>query len=540
MINITSLVRIFLIGTTFGLGAAIADTGPDVAPQTTLSLIGSSTAPLYGSTTFRVMAREFNGTWMAVHVDVITPTGDSHPFAYYGPTGADTQEWTLGSGVQGLSLDQLGTYTIVAKTADYSAGYERWGNTCTATVTVTTSVQGNTYYLSTSGNDSNNGSELSPWASLSKINSLQQGDTLLLRRGDEWNMYSTIGSDFTITSSGTSQRWITIGAYGNGARPVIRRQANGSPQGGVCFYVHSTSSNMVQYLQLSGLHFDNSFDGINVTNDSGSAARGYEITDCEFTYMNDYGHGVYLGAGSGDISDVGVNQCSFTQCWTGIHATASGSGWIRNLSSNACTTWQNGSNGLALFRTASAIVANWSIDETGRQGAHPGSAAIYIEYGNDIAVSGTTVDGIYHYGNQTDAAAVALECGPATTGDPGMMSYILIQECTFRNTQGPGVVWLGRYGPTYNIIQNNTLDNVNTLNGSWVTIGLPESVARAAFTSFNSTDYPPTGGAFINNTRINIPTLSDGSPVPRYCGIYWGSYGLVFSSTSYSAAGPSN
>lgn len=75
------------------------------------------------------------------------------------------------------------------------------------------------YYLSaSSGADTNNGSQASPWKTLSRLSTagLQAGDTVYLKRGDTW--YETL----TVPASGTGETTrITFDAYGTGARPVI-------------------------------------------------------------------------------------------------------------------------------------------------------------------------------------------------------------------------------------------------------------------------------------------------------------------------------
>jgi uncharacterized repeat protein (TIGR02059 family) len=75
------------------------------------------------------------------------------------------------------------------------------------------------YYLSSSGNDlSNNGiSSISPWKTISKINSilLKPGDKILFNRGDTF--YGTL----KLSRSGISGSPITIGAYGTGQDPLI-------------------------------------------------------------------------------------------------------------------------------------------------------------------------------------------------------------------------------------------------------------------------------------------------------------------------------
>jgi uncharacterized repeat protein (TIGR02059 family) len=76
------------------------------------------------------------------------------------------------------------------------------------------------YYISSSGNDSNNGlSASTPWKTIAKVNSsfstLKPGDRILFNRGD------TFYGSITVTKSGSVGNPITIGAYGTGANPII-------------------------------------------------------------------------------------------------------------------------------------------------------------------------------------------------------------------------------------------------------------------------------------------------------------------------------
>lgn len=77
-----------------------------------------------------------------------------------------------------------------------------------------------TYYVSPSGNDTNNGtSQSTPWRTIGRLaqlsNSLQPGDQILFQRG------GTYSGQFTINSSGTASQPILIGSYGSGALPII-------------------------------------------------------------------------------------------------------------------------------------------------------------------------------------------------------------------------------------------------------------------------------------------------------------------------------
>lgn len=78
-----------------------------------------------------------------------------------------------------------------------------------------------TYYVSTSGDNSNNGTTTStPWATVAKVNgtSFTAGDSILFKAGDEW----TSGTmQLVVPSSGSSGNPITFGSYGAGAKPKI-------------------------------------------------------------------------------------------------------------------------------------------------------------------------------------------------------------------------------------------------------------------------------------------------------------------------------
>jgi hypothetical protein len=86
-----------------------------------------------------------------------------------------------------------------------------------------------TYYVKNSGSNSNTGlSDAQAWQTLSHVpwNSLVAGDVVNLNRGDTWR------EQISITSrSGSSGSWITIGAYGTGAKPKILGSVNGDVGG---------------------------------------------------------------------------------------------------------------------------------------------------------------------------------------------------------------------------------------------------------------------------------------------------------------------
>jgi hypothetical protein len=87
-----------------------------------------------------------------------------------------------------------------------------------------TPTAASTYYISsTSGDDANDGqSPEKPWQHLSKIylkshskDAFQPGDAILLKRGDQWD------GQIRLEGNGTAQKPITLGAFGEGPKPLI-------------------------------------------------------------------------------------------------------------------------------------------------------------------------------------------------------------------------------------------------------------------------------------------------------------------------------
>ena len=91
---------------------------------------------------------------------------------------------------------------------------------------------GNTYYISNAGSDSNSGkSPEKAWATLEMLTSadLQTGDVVLLERGGVW--YLAPSEEWGLTRGAIIlDEGVTLGAYGEGARPVIRGDIAGSSE----------------------------------------------------------------------------------------------------------------------------------------------------------------------------------------------------------------------------------------------------------------------------------------------------------------------
>ncbi len=111
-----------------------------------------------------------------------------------------------------------------------------------------------TYYVDdVGGSDSNAGtSQAAAWKTLAKVNTMTftQGDQILLRAGGQWI------EQLKPKGSGVSGNPITIGAYGDGPRPIVDgRNVPGGGAGGAAVLLHNVSHWTVT--------------GLEVTNDNG-------------------------------------------------------------------------------------------------------------------------------------------------------------------------------------------------------------------------------------------------------------------------------
>ncbi len=138
---------------------------------------------------------------------------------------------------------------------------------------LTQSTGGTSYYFSsTNGNDSNNGSEGSPWRNLSKLDNLvlAPGDKVFLERG------SIFEGTLKIQGKGTNGNEITVGAYGSGNKPIINgtgqnpsnisgtdndmRATSGNPVPNASIYLYNAA-----YVTVSDIEVTNITPGLTVT-----------------------------------------------------------------------------------------------------------------------------------------------------------------------------------------------------------------------------------------------------------------------------------
>jgi hypothetical protein len=136
---------------------------------------------------------------------------------------------------------------------------------------------GTTYYISSSeGDDENNGTSSStPWQTISKLNSItfQSEDTILFKKGDTWT-----GEIFYPQGNGDyfSDEWITIDAYGTGAKPII------SPGTNEAVAIMFDREDFTGGWKIKNLKIQNCKMGIDVEKTLEEQGYGFWVENCEF------------------------------------------------------------------------------------------------------------------------------------------------------------------------------------------------------------------------------------------------------------------
>jgi hypothetical protein len=187
---------------------------------------------------------------------------------------------------------------------------------------------GRTYYIdSVAGSNANTGlSEAQAWKDFAKINGtvLGPGDSLLLKRGSVFNQ------ELMVSAQGTPDNWAAIGAYGEGPRPIIRRNWD---IGERCALITDPG-----YLRISSLVVCYAGKGI-IVHYSRSGRKGLLIEDCiahhiEGLYrMNAHGIPEWLdrtgapgdtvgsagiGLSGAPVTNVVIRNCEMFQCSNGF------------------------------------------------------------------------------------------------------------------------------------------------------------------------------------------------------------------------------
>jgi hypothetical protein len=196
---------------------------------------------------------------------------------------------------------------------------------------------GAVYYVDAqAGDEANDGrSPERPWRSFAPVNTrrFQPGDGILLKRAGRWE------EGLAPQGDGTAERWITVGAYGEGARPYI----NGLNRPGVS--LRGQSYWRIQDLEVTNEADITTADAISVVALEGKPQpKGISIANC--IAFDSGGYGIHVGskwgADSNGYDGVVIENCLvFANADSGIQVNGNDQNGCRNTVIRNCTAYSN-------------------------------------------------------------------------------------------------------------------------------------------------------------------------------------------------------
>lgn len=332
-----------------------------------------------------------------------------------------------------------------------------------ATVSITTSLDtATTYYVSSSGDDGNNGTTtLSPWKTVAKVNTEMNGGVVAL--GDD--VYFKRGDTFTdaylnIKTGGNSTNHMIIGAYGTGNKPIFDNT-------GLDYSIYF-GTNSIGNITIQNFTLKNSIsDALMVT------AYVSNIT-ISFVNVTDSGHnGIFVD----DTIGLKIENCVVHDCaTTNICLYGSPSHRLSNTQVLNCTSYNSGAgednvqihlDDLFNNMGSNHLIKNCTSYDSGEDGFD-------ITAGNNIIVEDCET-----YGN--------LNCGLMQGHNA---SNLTVQNCYFHEDKYGIVVGDGNNI----IIRNNVL--FNTTNSMFCFE--PTHFKLKNCTVYNNDIVQPSGCAYTN------------------------------------------
>lgn len=261
------------------------------------------------------------------------------------------------------------------------------------------------YYVSTSGNNSNNGSINSPFLNIQNaLWATSAGDNIFVRSG-------TYAEKLWWTNSGTDGNPITLSNYNNETVTLSGTNASNTSQGAL-IQISSKS-----YIRIDGIKFAdnimNSADGINIT----GSGTDIEITNCEFSNIgwttskttmpspNNSAHAIiFIGTAATSYSSILINGNYIHDCITGYSESLTIAGnvesfVIENNTINFNTnigidaaghfSWTGAPENVNYARNGS--IKNNIVSDFDGPSALDAAGAIYVDGGSFITVENNTV-----------------------------------------------------------------------------------------------------------------------------------------------------
>ena len=308
---------------------------------------------------------------------------------------------------------------------------------------VATNGQAATYYVDGIGGDNARAgtSPATAWRDFTPVNgrTLGPGERLLIRRG------TVINQELSLSAHGAPQAWAEIGTYGEGARPILRRNRDIDDR---CVLIKNPD-----YLCVRGLTVCYAGKGL-IVHYSESGHRGLLIEDCIAHHIEGLyrfnAHGIPEwrdrkgapgdGGSAGGIVASGVGEdivfrdCEMFQCSSGFRFAG------KNVYIDRVFCHDNYAHNTSphpfLTSVSRAYLLNSIFDASGWH-AHAGTMGIMLggQYGLIIRNC--------HFLNQPDSGSHDEGGIDFEAGGEGC----LVDRCTFRNNAGAAIEMLGLKSP---------------------------------------------------------------------------------------------
>ena len=328
-----------------------------------------------------------------------------------------------------------------------------------------------TYYVSQSaGNDRWDGLAAShdgahgPWRTLGRASEqkFSPGDTLLLRRGDAWDEV------LTPQGEGTPELPVTIGAYGEGPRPLIdRRHYQEENIGLYGIHLKNTGGYAVRGIEFAGMG-----RGVYVELDKGVHGKEYLLVeDCHFrdstyyhcpgweegpNYVFATGVMVHTYETSGDIcfSNITIANCTFHRFAVAVNLW-SGNEWdkhaddkfaFRNLTIRDCLAEDARNWPFTIHSVLGGTIAHTRVHRVGfyNERAPNGIAGALLFRSKDMTIENSQFGYISRGDHSSDGQAFDYE---------GNTTRIVARNVLYHDTEGPGILMC--WAPSSNIHATN-------------------------------------------------------------------------------------
>ncbi|MEP7164959.1 MAG: hypothetical protein ABI741_09695 [Ferruginibacter sp.] len=220
--------------------------------------------------------------------------------------------------------------------------------------------QAKTYYVSTTGNDANPGTQASPYKTWDKLSSVMVAGDIAYIRGGIY--YSTKGKSASAhvywqNLNGTASNWITIQNY-PGEQPIFDCSNIGVPTYANPFAVFVINCS---YVKFKGLHVRN----LQQIHDGDGISRGWDLWDSpnctlENIEVDHIGGGAFHLTGSNNVTYLNCDAHHNDDRWSGGSAGAwggadgfscTGGDASTNTIYTGCRAWLNSDDGWDNFKT---------------------------------------------------------------------------------------------------------------------------------------------------------------------------------------------